>query len=147
MGRVHIGVLGVTALGLGVFLGTGEEQAGAQVAKGKTRPAATRFLMKGISQPHCKGLGELLKDSGPADEKAWEGVACHSSCLNELSFSLVQDGRCPDAAWAGAAKSLGEGSAALLGAVEKKDLEGARTAFKTVTESCKSCHDAHKKPK
>jgi cytochrome c556 len=147
MTRVNVGVAVVALLGLCLFVGAGGEPAGAQVAKGKTRAAATRFLMKGITQPNCKGIGELLKESGPADDKAWEGVACHASCLNELSFSLMQDGRCPDAAWAGAAKSLGEGSAAVLAAVEKKDLEGARTAFKTVTDSCKSCHDAHKKPK
>jgi cytochrome c556 len=119
----------------------------AQVAKGKSRPAATKFLMRGISQPNCKGIGELLKESGPADGKAWETLVCHASCLNELSFSLMQDGRCPDAAWAGAAKSLGEGTSAVLGAAEKKEAEAARTAFKTVTDACKSCHDAHRKPK
>jgi cytochrome c556 len=57
----------------------------------------------------------------------------------------VQDGRCPDAAWAGAAKSLGEGTAAVLAAADTKDLAAARTAFKTVTDSCKTCHDAHRK--
>jgi cytochrome c556 len=147
MARVNVGMAVLGALGLCLFIGTAQERAGAQVAKGKSRPAATRFLMRGITQPNCKGIGELLKDSGPADDKAWETLACHASCLNELSFSLMQDGRCPDATWAGAAKSLGEGSGGVLSAVEKKDLEGARTAFKTVTASCKSCHDAHKKPK
>ena len=147
MTRVNVGLALLFSIGLCVFIGTTEERAGAQVAKGKTRPAATRFLMKGITQPNCKGIGELLKESGPSDEKAWETLACHASCLSELSFSLMQDGRCPDAVWAGAAKSLGEGSGAVLVAAEKKDPEGARTAFKTVTDSCKSCHDAHKKPK
>ena len=121
------------------------DEADAQVAKGKSRPAATRFLMRGISQAHCKSIADLLKDSGPGEDKAWETVACHASCLNELSFSLVQDGRCPDATWAGAAKALGDGTALVLGAAEKKDLEAARAAFKTVTDSCKSCHDAHRK--
>ena len=103
--------------------------------------------MRGITQPHCKGIAELLKESGPSEEKAWETVACHASCLNELTFSLMQDGRCPDATWAGAAKSLGEGSSAVLAAAEKKDVAAARTAFKSVTDSCKSCHDAHRKSK
>jgi len=110
----------------------------AQVAKGKTRPAATKFLMRGITQPNCKGIGELLKESGPSDDKAWETLACHASCLNELSFSLVQDGRCPDGAWAGAAKSLGEGTGAVLAAAEKKDVEACRAGFKTITDACKS---------
>jgi cytochrome c556 len=139
--------------GIGVLAGSCllwaalDRPAGAQVAKGKSRPAATKFLMRGITLPGCKGIGELLKEKGPADDKAWETLACHASCLNELSFSLMQDGRCPDGVWAGAAKSLGEGSTAVLAAADKKDVEAARTAFKTVTDSCKSCHDAHKKSK
>lgn len=123
------------------------EGASAQVAKGKTRPAPTKFLMRGITQPHCKGVGDLLKDAGPSEDKAWETIACHASCLNELSFSLMQDGRCPDAAWAGAAKGLGEGAGAVIAAAEKKDLEAARAAFKSVTDACKTCHDAHRKSK
>ena len=142
-----------TVISIGVLAGSCliwaavDRQVGAQVAKGKSRPAATKFLMRGITQPGCKGIGELLKEQGPADDKAWEILACHASCLNEMSFSLVQDGRCPDAVWAGAAKSLGEGSSAVLSAAEKKDLPAARAAFKTVTDSCKSCHDAHRKQK
>ncbi len=147
MAKGNIGLALLSAFGLCLFMGAGEERATAQVAKGKTRPATTRFLMKGITLPNCKGAGELLKESGPADDKAWETLACHASCLNELSFSLMQDGRCPDGVWAGAAKSLGEGSSAVLAAVEKKDLDAAKAGFKTVTDSCKSCHDAHKKAK
>jgi cytochrome c556 len=100
--------------------------------------------MRGINQTHCKSLAEQLKDSGPADDEAWDTAACHASCLNEMGYLLMDDGRCPDATWAGAAKNLQEGSAAVLNAVEKLDLEGARTAFKTVTQACATCHDAHK---
>lgn len=141
-------LLGCAAVvGLGLLWPVSDPEAGAQVAKGKTRPAATKYLMRGITQPSCKGIGELLKDAGPADDKAWETLACHASCLSELSFALMQDGRCPDGTWAGAAKSLGEGTGAVLAAAEKKDAAAARAGFKTVTGSCKSCHDAHKKAK
>ncbi len=140
---VMFAATGVIGLGLMVMLV--EDRAAAQVAKGKTRAAATQYLMRGINQPNCKGIADLLKDPGPADDKAWETVACHSACLNEMSLVLMQDGRCPDATWAGAAKSLGEGSAAVLSAADKKDLAGAKTGFKTVTDSCKTCHDAHRK--
>jgi cytochrome c556 len=143
MSRLIVVLAAVAAVGLSLAFVSAE----AQVARGKTRAAETRFLMRGITQPNCKGIGELLKESGPADDKAWETLTCHASCLNELSFSLMQDGRCPDGTWAGAAKSLGEGSAAVLAAAEKKDAEAARGAFKTVTTSCKTCHDAHKKAK
>ena len=130
------------------LIGVGAAMAAAGAAaqdKGKTRPAPTKYLMRGITQPACKGLAELLKDAGPADDKAWETAACHAACLNELSVVLTQDGRCPDGVWAGAAKALGTGSAEALAAAEKKDAAAAKAAFKTVTDSCKTCHDAHKK--
>jgi cytochrome c556 len=131
-----------SAVGLGLITLGGS--AWAQKTKGKTRSAATKYLMRGIQGTHCKALGELLKDAGPADDKGWDTAACHASCLNEMSYLLMDDGRCPDAVWAGATKDLREGSAAVLAAVEKKDLEGTRTAFKTVTGSCGACHKAHK---
>jgi cytochrome c556 len=117
----------------------------AQVSQGKKRPAKTAFLMRGVTQPNCAGIGALLKDAGPADDKAWETLACHASILNEMGHLVMDDGRCPDGVWAGAAKELREGSAAVLAAADKKDLEASRTAFKSVTASCKACHDAHKK--
>jgi len=135
-------VVGVT-IGMGLMALGGS--ALAQKTKGKTRAAATKYLMRGINQPHCAGLGGLLKDSGPADDKAWDTAACHASCLNEMSYLLMDDGRCPDGVWAGAAKSLREGSAAALAAIDKKDLDGTKTAFKTVTAACADCHKAHKK--
>jgi hypothetical protein len=86
----------------------------------------------------------LLKTE-PTDDKTWDIVACHAACLNEMGHLLMDDGRCPDAAWAGAAKNLRDGSAAVLAAAEKKDVEAARTAFKTVTDGCAGCHKAHRK--
>ena len=64
-----------------------------------------------------------------------------------MGHTLMADGRCPDGTWAKAAKTLRQSSAAVLAAAEKKDVEAARAAFKGVTASCKSCHDAHKKKK
>ena len=116
----------------------------AQITKGKKRPAATKYLMRGINQLHCAALAKMLKDDGPANDKAWDTAACHASCLSEMGHLLMDDGRCPDAVWAGAAKNLREGSAAVVAAAEKKDVEAARTAFKTVTDSCAACHKAHK---
>jgi cytochrome c556 len=120
----------------------------AQKTKGKSRAAATKYLMRGIMFPNCKGLGDLLKEAGPADEKAWDTAACHASCLNEMSHLLMDDGRCPDSVWAGAAsKELREGTAAVLEAVEKKDVKATREAFQKVTAACSACHDAHKTKK
>jgi len=57
----------------------------------------------------------------------------------------MDDGRCPDADWANAAKQLREGSAAVLAKSEAKDAAGAQEAFKAVTGSCGACHKVHKK--
>ena len=115
-----------------------------QVQQGKTRKAATKYLMRGVIKPHCSDLGKLLK-AGPADDKAWDTAACHASCLNEMGHVLMADGRCPDAVWAGASKKVQECSGVILEAIKKKDLEGARSAFKVFTAQCKACHTKHKK--
>lgn len=126
------------------YLFTSVDRAIAQKTKGKTRPAATRQLMKGIMQPNCAGLGTSLKDDGPADDDAWDLAAQQAACLNEMGYLLMDDGRCPDADWANAAKALREGSDAALTAIGKKDLTAAQAAFKTATGACAACHKAHK---
>jgi cytochrome c556 len=130
---------------LGVWAGTAGGEG--QVTQGKTRPAATKYLMRGMLQPHCKSIGDLLKEGGPSGDESWEAIRCHASCLNEMSYVLVQDGRCPDATWAQAAKALGESSASLLTSVGNKDVEGIKQAFQRVAASCKTCHEAHRKQK
>lgn len=136
-----VAILAVSAIGI-VILGA---NASAQIKKGKTRPAETKYLMRGIVQPNCASLGKLLKGDGPTDDKAWDMAACHAACLNEASFLLMSDGRCPDGKWANAAKTtLREGSAATFAACEKKDLKAANAAFKKMTQSCAACHKAHK---
>lgn len=119
--------------------------ASAQKTKGKTRAAATKYLMRGIVRPNCAGIGTLLKGDGPQDDKAWDAIACHASCLNEISYGLMDDGRCPDGVWAKAAKDTLRGcSAAVLEAAKKKDLEKTRATFTALTKSCAACHKAHK---
>lgn len=117
----------------------------AQVKKGKTRLAKTKYLMAGIVKPNCGGLGGLLKDDGPADDKAWDTAACHASCLNEMSHSLMADGRCPDKTWKEACDTLRECSSVVLKAAEDKNTEKAAAAFKQLTTACAACHKAHKK--
>lgn len=116
----------------------------AQVKKGKTRLALTKQLMAGLVRPNCAGLGEALKQT-PADDKAWDDLALKAALLNEAGYLLMDDGRCPDATWAGAAKTLREGSADVLAKIEAKDLDGAKAAFENMTKACAECHKAHKK--
>lgn len=119
-------------------------QASAQVKKGKTRLATTHQLMEGLVAANCKALGDGLK-STPADDKAWKHLATNAALLNEASYILMDDGRCPDAVWAGAATKLREGSAEVLGKLEAKDVDGAKAAMKSMTQACGECHKAHKK--
>lgn len=116
----------------------------AQVKKGKTRPASTHHIMEGLVQPNCAALGKGLKET-PADDEAWEKLAVNAALLNETSYILMDDGRCPDGDWAGAATTLRECSAVVLEKVEAKDAAGAAEAFKAMTAACAACHKAHKK--
>src|SRR5581483_4685548 len=69
----------------------------AQVAKGKSRPAATSYPRRRIGQASCKDIADLLKEADPTGDQAWETLAGHDSCLNELRLALMQSGRRPDA--------------------------------------------------
>lgn len=137
--------IAAVVLGLaGLLWLSASDHAQAQKTKGKTRPASTKYLMRGIVKANCSGLGKLLKE-GPTSDEAWDAVACHAACLNEMSFALMDDGRCPDGVWAKAAKeTLRQGTAAVMVAAEAKDADAASAAFKTVTSSCAACHKAHK---
>ena len=88
----------LTCLSLGAF---------AQVTKGKTRPLTTKQLMGGLVKPNCGGIGEGLKEA-PKDDAGWAALACRAALLNEASYILMDDGRCPDKTWADAAKALRE---------------------------------------
>ena len=116
----------------------------AQVKQGKTRPLKTKQLMGGLVRPNCAGLGEALKEK-PADDKAWDALATKAALLNEASYVLMADGRCPDADWKGACDTLRECSGVILKKIEDKDHEGAGNAFKAMTKSCAACHSKHKK--
>jgi cytochrome c556 len=130
-------VLTAGALALGVYQ-TAEAQ-----KKGKERLALTKYLMRGINGPNCGGLKKTL-DAGPSDDEAWETAALQASLLNEMGYLLMADGRCPDGEWAGACTILRDSSAEVLAAVEKKDLDAAKSAFATLTTACGKCHKAHK---
>jgi cytochrome c556 len=141
------GRLGLPAclLALGLVAVWGNNASQAQVKKGKTRVAETRYLMRGAMQPTCAALGNLAKGKGPKDDKAWEQAVCYTSILNELSYVVMDDGRCPDKDWAGAAKTLRECSSKALTAAKAKDAAELQAAFKGLTAACAACHTAHRK--
>ncbi len=117
----------------------------AQVKKGKTRPLTTHQLMEALVGPSTGALSKSLEGTGPTDDKGWSLAATRASLLNESAHILMADGRCPDATWAGACKTLDDCSKVVLTKIEAKDAAGARDAFKAMTMSCAGCHAAHKK--
>jgi hypothetical protein len=125
------------------FVWLAAEPAVAQKTKGKTRPAETKDLMRGIMQPNCAGVGKGLKEN-PSDDKAWALLTQQAVVLNEMSYLLMDDGRCPDKVWAAAAKSLRESSLKVADASKAKDAAAAKEAFKGVTSACAECHKAHR---
>lgn len=136
-----LAVLGAAALAVTVGIGP----ATGQVKQGKTRPLKTKQLMKGLVNAQCVALKKGL-DAGPADDEAWEQVGTSAALLNEASYVLMEDGRCPDGTWANAAsKTLRQGSGDVLKAVEAKDVSAAQDAFGSMTKACAACHTAHKK--
>jgi hypothetical protein len=138
----RIGWLGVLAA---LTVGVASTQVVAQVKQGKTRPLKTKQLMGAVVRPNCAALGEALKGSGPADDKAWAAAATNAALLNEQAHTLMADGRCPDAVWADACKQLEVSSQEVLTKIEAKDASGAMAAFSGVLKACGSCHSAHKK--
>ena len=133
----------VAVAGLAAFVGSGS----AQVTKGKERPLETRHLMSGLVKPHCTQLKEAL-EAGPSNDKSWDAVALHAALLNESSYIMMADGRCPDSTWAqSAGKTLRDCSQAVLDAAAKKDVGAAKSAFGAMVKSCGVCHKVHKKKK
>ncbi len=114
--------------------------------KGKTRPLTTHQLMEALVGQSCKGIGAGLK-KGPTSDDDWKALATKAALLNESGYIMMADGRCPDATWAGANKTLRECSEVLLKKIEEKDADGAQEAFTAMTKSCGACHKAHKKKK
>ncbi len=132
----------VASLGAVVVFSSGSL---AQVTKGKSRPLTTKQLMAGNIKPNCAALGAALQNNGPADDAGWATAATQAALLNESSYTMMDDGRCPDATWADACMTLRKCSNVVLEKIAAKDASGAREAFTAMTGSCKSCHTAHKK--
>lgn len=125
-----------------------EKRAAAKKSEGEkkksTRPLQTSTVMKSLTKPNCDALRKIL-DKGPETSEDWEQLIEHSEVLSEVSFVLMDDGRCPDYVWEGAAAlTLRNCAKAIIAASEHRNIVVARGAFKKLKESCTSCHDAHK---
>jgi cytochrome c556 len=117
----------------------------AQVKAGKSRPLTTKQLMSGHVKPHVVALSDLLKGDGPADDAAWANAATHLALLNETSYTMMDDGRCPAQDWADACMMMRKGSATAIEKIAAKDLAGTREGVGTIMASCAACHSVYHK--
>ena len=111
--------------------------------KGKTRPLTTAQLMSGLVKPQFVALKTAL-EKGPKDEDSWKAVAVHAALLNESSYIMMADGRCPDDIWEKGCKEMKSGSDAVIKHINAKDAKAALEAFAGIQASCKTCHTEHK---
>ena len=115
----------------------------AQVKKGKTRPLTTAQLMSAIVKPEAISLGADLKKS-PSTDDEWAALATKAALLNESSYILMADGRCPDEVLKAACDTLRDCSEAVLEKIEAQDAEGAQKAVAGLMKSCRTCHQKHR---
>ena len=112
--------------------------------KGKSQPMETKYWMQGVMKPSSGALKKGLA-SAPGDEEAWEVLAMHAAVMNESSYVLMADGRCPDDVWSKAStETLRNGSASLISAIQARNYKVAKSAFQAMAGSCKGCHEVHK---
>ncbi len=121
-----------------------EKSAPKNVKKGKSRPLKTSTVMKYVIRPHCGALRKVLRSKLKTEEE-WATVISEAEILSEASYILMSDGRCPDEVWSGAAtQTLRYCAQVIISAAEEKNQVVARTAFEKLTQSCSTCHDAHR---
>lgn len=111
--------------------------------KGKTRPLTTSQMMAGLIKPQLTALKEGL-EAGPKDDDAWKAVATNAALLNESSYLMMDDGRCPDKIWSESCVMLKDATTGILKQVDAKNSAAALAGVDGVIASCKHCHAEHK---
>ncbi|MHC4876494.1 MAG: hypothetical protein ACYTGL_08340 [Planctomycetota bacterium] len=107
--------------------------------KGKTRPLTTSQMMAGLIKPQLTTLKETL-EAGPKDDDAWKAVATSAALLNESSYLMMDDGRCPDKTWSDACIMLKDATIDILKQVDARNGKAALAGVDGVIASCKHCH-------
>lgn len=111
--------------------------------KGKTRAMTTAQLMDGLVKPQFGALKAVLEKETKEDAD-WKAAATHAALLNETSYTMMSDDRCPDKTWEQACKEMKTASESVLKHIEAKDAKAALEAFAGIQGSCKTCHTEHK---
>ena len=121
--------------------------AGAALAQGPAyhEVANNRQLMQGMIQPSMQAITTAAKETGPADERAWRGVALNAVILQESAELLKTSGRAKDQdAWVKDADALKGAGEAVQKAAESKDLAALQTASAGIGATCQGCHSVYR---
>lgn len=127
---------------LGVFV-----LAGAALAQGPAyhEVASNGQLMEGMIRPAMQAINTAAKDSGPADDRAWRGVALNAVILQESAELLKTSGRAKDQdAWIAKADALKGAGAAVQKAAIAKDVAALQSAAGGIGATCQGCHSVYR---
>lgn len=134
---------GIVALA-GLAFAVSSSQVTAQ-KKGKTRPLTTAQMMSGLVKPQLVSLqGHVADEKTPEGEDGWKALTTSIALLNESSYMMMEDDRCPDKKWADACDILRKGTESALQKAAQKDAAGVRESIAGITASCKACHSEYK---
>lgn len=137
--RVRWVWLGAMALSLGAIV-AGQT---AKVTAEATKAAGIEEIMK---KSFNKKVGVCPKIGPAAKDGKWEDAVKLSKELAEYGSALPSN-PCPmgDAkSWEKLSKKFATDTKAVAEACANKDLAAVEAALKTLTSSCKACHDAHR---
>ena len=113
--------------------------------KGKVRPLTTAQLMSGLVKPQLVAVqGHVAEEKAPESDEDWTALTTSIALMNESSYIMMADDRCPDKIWADACEVLRKATEAGLQSAAQKDAAGVRESLAGITASCKACHAEHK---
>jgi cytochrome c556 len=106
----------------------------------------TEEIMKALFKKGATSKSALLKREVEAASPNWEAIQKTTKEIAELGASLekAEPEKGSLESWKKMAGKFGEHTKALHAAAEAKDLAKVKAAQKTIGNSCKSCHEAHR---
>lgn len=113
-------------------------------AKTEARAATVKNLMAGCVNPSMTGLAKVGRQA-PVSDKDWQTLEINAALLNEMGFTMMEGGRCPDDVWAKAAADMRAASAVAAQAARDKNLDELKAQVPKLAASCKACHEVHRK--
>jgi cytochrome c556 len=106
----------------------------------------TEDIMKGLFKKGSGKFNTVLKKEVEAKPVDWEAIEKTTKEIHELGGSLEkgEPQKGSKDSWKKLAGKFGENTKELHKAAEDKDLTKVKAVQKTIGDSCKACHSAHR---